>query len=43
MTELICMLISIAKQRVEKEKESGFSEETFRLLQIIERLAPYLD
>lgn len=40
--ELVALLIKIAKKRVEKEQESGFSEETYRLLGEIERLGVYL-
>lgn len=42
MKELVALLIKIAKKRVEKEQESGFSEETYRLLGEIERLGVYL-
>ena len=42
MKELVNLLIKVATDRVKKEQESGFTEETFRLLQIIERLGVYL-
>ena len=42
MKELVEQLIQIAKERIKKEKESSISDETYRLLNMIERLAVYL-
>lgn len=42
MKELVEQLVQIAKERINKEKESSISADTFRLLSVIERLAVYL-
>lgn len=42
MKELVELLVKITTERLKKEQESSISEETFKLLQALVNLGPYL-